>query len=154
MNIVSNMIEAHIFRETENGLQFLLLKRAEKEIYPGLWQMITGKVEEGETAYQAAIREIKEETGLKPERFWVVPNVNTYYSHEMNEISILPVFAALIKGNVDVIICDEHSDSGWYSADEAKKILAWEGQRQSVDLICNYHSKDRIFWDYIEIKLR
>jgi dATP pyrophosphohydrolase len=154
MNIVSNMIEAHIFRETENGLQFLLLKRAEKEIYPGVWQMITGKVEEGETAYQAAIREIKEETGLKPERLWVVPNVNTFYSHETNEISMLPVFAAVVKGNVDVIICDEHSDSGWYNAEESKKILAWEGQRQSVELICNYHSKDRIFWDYIEIKLR
>ncbi len=28
MNIVSTMIEAHIFRESEDGIKFLLLKRS------------------------------------------------------------------------------------------------------------------------------
>lgn len=154
MKIISNMIEAHIFRETRDGLEFLLLKRAEKEIYPGLWQMVTGKAEEGETAYQTALREIKEETGLKPERLWVVPNVNTFYSHEINAISMLPVFAAKVKGAEQITICDEHTEYGWYNPEKAKSVLAWEGQRHSVDLISRYHSKDRIFWDYIEINLR
>lgn len=154
MKIISNMIEAHIFRETETDLEFLLLKRAQKEIYPGLWQMVTGKVEDEETAYQAALREIKEETGLKPEKLWVVPNVNTFYSHEINAISLLPVFAAKVSGNEIITICDEHSDSCWYNPEKAKSLLAWEGQRHSVDLISRYHSKDRIFWDYIEINLR
>ena len=44
MNIVSTMIEAHIFRESENGIEFLLLKRSEGQPYPGLWQMVTGKI--------------------------------------------------------------------------------------------------------------
>ncbi len=154
MKIISNMIEAHIFRETQNGLEFLLLKRAENEIYPGLWQMVNGKVEGDETAYQAAIREIKEETGLRPEKLWVVPNVNTFYSHELNVISLLPVFAAKVNGGEKVKICEEHCDSCWYSPEEAKNMLAWEGQRDSVDLISRYYSKDRIFWDYIEINLR
>lgn len=154
MKIISNMIEAHIFREVDKTIEFLLLKRAEKEIYPGLWQMVTGKVEEGETAYQAAIREIKEETGLTVDRLWVVPNVNTFYSHEFNEISLLPVFAARVSGTTEIKICNEHSVSCWYKPEEAKELLAWEGQRHSVDLIQRYHSKDRIFWDYVEIKLR
>jgi dATP pyrophosphohydrolase len=154
MEIISNMIEAHIFRETENGLEFLLLKRAKGEIYPGLWQMVTGKVELGETAYEAALREIKEETGLKPGRLWVVPNVNTFYSHEMNTITLLPVFAAKVDDKESVKLSEEHTQSNWYKPEEAKSNLAWEGQRQSVDLITRYHAKDRIFWDYIEIKLR
>jgi len=153
MKIISNLIEAHIFRETDNGLEFLLLKRAEKEIYPGLWQMVTGKVEEGETAYQTALREIKEETGLKPERLWVVPNVNTFYSHEINAISMLPVFAAKVKGAEKITICNEHTEYCWYNTEKTKNVLAWEGQRHSVDLISRYHSKDGIFWDYIEINL-
>ena len=153
MKIISNMIEAHVFRETGNGLEFLLLKRAEKEIYPGLWQMVTGKIEAEETAYQAALREIKEETGLSPERLWVVPNVNTFYSHEQNYISLLPVFAAKVEGSEKIIICEEHTESCWYNSDEAKKVLAWEGQRHSVDLITRYYLNDRIFWDYIEINL-
>jgi dATP pyrophosphohydrolase len=153
MQIISNMIEAHIFRETQNGIEFLLLKRAENEIYPGLWQMVNGKVRGDETAYQAAIREIKEETGLHPEKLWVVPNVNTFYSHELNLISLLPVFAAKVKNGGKVTICEEHSDSCWYTPEKAKNQLAWEGQRHSVDLICRYYSKDRIFWDYVEINL-
>ncbi len=154
MKIISNMIEAHIFRETQNGLEFLLLKRAENEIYPGLWQMVNGKVEGDETAYQTALREIKEETGLHPERLWVVPNVNTFYSHELNAISMLPVFAAKVNGSEKIKICEEHTDYCWYNTEEAKNLLAWEGQRHSVDLINRYHLKDRIFWDYIEINLR
>ncbi len=154
MNIVSNMIEAHIFREINDDIEFLLLKRSEKEIYPGLWQMVTGKVEAGENAYQAAIREINEETGLNAERIWVVPNVDTFYSHELNEISLLPVFAAKVNGTEKIKISDEHTESCWYKPEETKKLLAWEGQRHSVDLIKRYHAKDRIFWDYIEIKLR
>jgi dATP pyrophosphohydrolase len=153
MKIISNMIEAHVFREINGGIEFLLLKRSKKEIYPELWQMVTGRIEEGETAYQAAIREIKEETGLNPERIWVVPNVNTFYSHELNEISLLPVFAAKVEGMKEIKICDEHTESCWYKPEEARRLLAWEGQRHSVDLIQRYHSKDRIFWDYIEIKL-
>jgi dATP pyrophosphohydrolase len=116
--------------------------------------MVTGKVEEGETAYQAAIREIKEETGLAIDHIWVVPNVNTFYSHELNVISLLPVFAAKVKGNEKIRISSEHIEFGWYHPEKAKALLAWEGQRQSVDLIERYHSKDRIFWDYVEIKLK
>lgn len=154
MKIISNMIEVHIFRETKKGLEFLLLKRAEREIYPGLWQMVTGTVEAGETAYEAALREIKEETGLKPGRIWVVPNVNTFYSHEMDTITLLPVFAAKVNDKESVKLSEEHTQSLWYNPEDAKSRLAWEGQRHSVELITRYYSKDRIFWDYIEIKLR
>jgi dATP pyrophosphohydrolase len=61
MKIVSTMIEAHIFRESEKGIEFLLLKRSEGQPYPGLWQMVTGKIKT-ESAHQTALREIKEET--------------------------------------------------------------------------------------------
>ena len=84
----------------------------------------------------------------------MVPNVNTFYSHEENYISLLPVFAAKVKGDEKITICEEHTESSWYNSEEAKNMLAWEGQRQSVDLITRYYSKDRIFWDYIEINLR
>ena len=63
--IITNLIEAHIFRKTKNGIELLLLKRSETEIYPGLWQMVSGKIQVNEKAYQTALREIKEETGLE-----------------------------------------------------------------------------------------
>ncbi len=144
MQVISNMIEAHIFREVKNGIEFLLLKRNENQIYPGLWQMVTGKMKDGETAYQSALREIKEETSLTPAKFWVVPNVDSFYSHENNYISMMPVFAALVDHNSSVKISDEHCDYKWVNPEEAKKLLVWVGQRNSVDIISNILLKKSI----------
>lgn len=147
------MVEAHIFCKKENGIEFLLLKRAKKEIYPGLWQMVTGKIRTREKAYKAALREIKEETNLKPKRFWVVPNVNSFYSHEKNHISLLSVFAGQVEPDSEIIICKEHSDYKWFKPNDAKKMLAWPGQRKSVDIITHYFTKEIFFWNFVEMKL-
>jgi dATP pyrophosphohydrolase len=146
------MIEAHIFRETSDGIEFLLLKRSEKEIYPGLWQMVNGKISEGEKAYQTALREIKEETGIVPEKLWVVPKVDSFYSHENDNIMLLPVFAAQFNFFAKPIISNEHSEFKWVSPEEAKKLLAWDGQRQAIDLILNYFKKEINFLNLVEIK--
>lgn len=50
----------------ENGL-WLVAKRAEGRIFEGLWEFPGGKIEPGETASQAAVRETREETGLRVE---------------------------------------------------------------------------------------
>jgi dihydroneopterin triphosphate diphosphatase len=153
VKIISNMIEAHIFCKKKNGIEFLLLKRGEKEIYGGLWQMVTGKIRKGEKAYNAALREIKEETGLKPKRFWVTPNVNPFYSHEKNYISLIPVFAAEVQENSKVMICKEHTEFKWLKPHKAKEILAWPGQRKSIDIITEYFLKEMTFWNFIEINV-
>ena len=44
--------------------ELLLLKRPDNIHCGGLWSFPGGKVEEGETALNAAVRELKEETGL------------------------------------------------------------------------------------------
>jgi dATP pyrophosphohydrolase len=152
MKIISNMIEAHIFSKKGESIEFLLLKRGEKEIFAGLWQMVTGKIRKNEKAYKAALREIKEETGLKPERFWVVPNVNLFYSHEKNYISLLPVFAAEVKADSIIRLCKEHCDYKWFTPQEAKKNLAWVGQRKSVDIIYEYFTKELSFLNFVKIK--
>lgn len=146
------MIEAHIFCKRKNGIEFLLLKRAEKEIYPGLWQMVTGKIKKGEKAYRTAIREIREETGLSPNRIWVVPTVDSFYSQEKNYISLLPVFAAEVNPDSSVILCNEHCEYKWLKPGKAKKLLAWEGQRRSVDIITQYFLNEISFWKFVELK--
>jgi dATP pyrophosphohydrolase len=153
MEIKSNLIEAHIFREKGNVIEFLLLKRSEEQIYPGLWQMVSGKIDENEPAFKTALREIKEETGLIPEKFWVAPNVNSFYSPERDYISILPVFAAKVPENTTVSISREHSDYRWAKPEEAKKLLAWPGQRKSVDVITEYVTKEISFLEFVEIML-
>lgn len=154
MKLISIMIEAHIFSETKNGIKYLLLKRSEKVIYPGIWQPVTGKIKKKETASAAALREIKEETGIIPKKFWVMPNVNSFYNIKNDSLNFLPVFGALIDFNTKIKISGEHNEFGWYSPEEAKKILAWHGQKKSVDIITEYfvYRKDLLKIHEVEIK--
>jgi dihydroneopterin triphosphate diphosphatase len=146
MQIKSSIIEAHIFRKSGNDLEFLLLKRAELEIYPGLWQMVTGSVkDENEKAYETALREIKEETGLTPIKFWVVPNINSFYWAEQDAVYQIPVFAVLVESNSKVEISEEHCDFKWVSKDDAVNNLAWPGQRRSVEIIYQYFMNEKSY---------
>lgn len=152
IKIVSTMIEAHLFRIRRNRIEFLLLKRSEDEIYPLLWQMVSGSIHKGETAVQTALREIKEETDLVPQKFWVVPNINSFYSLEKNHISVLPVFAGKISSSSRVKLSNEHTEYIWTTKEKAKKLLAWAGQRRSVDIISEYFTKQKSCLNLIEVK--
>ena len=124
MKIISTMIEAHIFRESPKGIEFLLLKRADYQVYPDLWQMVTGKIKTNEKAYQTAIREIKEETGLTPLQLWVAPTVNSFYEPKEEYICLLPVFASRVEAD-KIQLSDEHAEYKWVNKAEAQKLLAW-----------------------------
>ena len=41
--------------------------------------MVSGGIEQGETATAAALREIREETGLSPSTFYLADAVETFY---------------------------------------------------------------------------
>lgn len=153
MQIISELIEAHIFRKSNNEMEFLLLKRAEKTFYSGLWQMVTGKIKKGEPAYRTALREIKEETGLTPGKLWIAPNINSFYDQHSDAISTLPVFACRVAANSDVILSDEHCDYQWAKPETAKKLLAWPGQKRSVDIIIEYFSEESSMLKFVEIML-
>ena len=151
MNIVSHMIEAHIFRETEKGIEFLLLKRSEWQPYPGLWQMVTGKIKDGEKAHQTALREIKQETGLVPAQLWVAPIINSFYEPKDEYICLLPVFAAKVE-SVEVVLSEEHTQYQWVNKTEAQKLLAWDGQRKAVQIIEDYFLNEKSFFHFVEIE--
>lgn len=141
--VVSTYIELHIFKIENNQMKFLLLKRSPDEIYPNIWQMVTGKIKENEKAYEAAIRELKEETGLKPIEVFSVPVVNSVYLSESDEVCLIPVFACRVNENSEVIISKEHNEFRWVDEDEAIKLLNWEGQKKSVTLIKKYWFEER-----------
>lgn len=153
MNIKAYMIELHIFRKVNNELEFLLLKRSDNEVFPGIWQMVSGGIEKGEKAFETAKRELFEETGLIPEKFWVVPQVNSFYSQKKDDICMVPVFAALVNHNGNVTISEEHQDYMWVNKDKAKELLAWPGQRKAVDTVYDYFTNEESFFAFVELNV-
>jgi len=151
MKIIYNLIEAHIFRGTKNGIEFLLLKRSANQKYAGLWQMVTGKMKATEKAYETALREIHEETGLKPVQLWVAPTVNSFYEPKYDYICLIPVFAAKVENN-KVKLSREHTEYKWVNRTTAQKLLAWKGQREAVQIIEDYFLNEQSFFHFVEIK--
>ena len=46
--IAVRVIDAYVFKKDQNGLKYLVLKRAPEKMYGGIWQCVTGKIEKGE----------------------------------------------------------------------------------------------------------
>lgn len=149
--IVTNYIELHICRKTDKGDMFLLLKRSDNaKIYPGIWQMITGTIESHEHTKETLLRELEEETGLKPVKLYSIPRVNTFYLAISDKICMSPVFLALVETD-EIRISEEHSEYKWASYELARDIIHWPNQVDSLDIIKRYLDDRDLFGKLVEV---
>jgi 8-oxo-dGTP pyrophosphatase MutT (NUDIX family) len=111
----------------------------------GFWQGVTGAPEPGETDGEAAVREVREETGFHVE---VEPLGFRYDLHRSEEarglwlelygdddIDTIPeeAFAAEVDPGAEPIIDPvEHDEFRWCSFDEADSLLKWEENRRAL----------------------
>jgi dATP pyrophosphohydrolase len=151
MEIKSNLVEVHIAQIVNGNVKYLVLKRSDNQKYPNIWQMVTGKVRENEKAFEAAIREVKEETSIKVNKLWIVPHVNSFYNAEDNSVNLIPVFLSVIEPNLEVNISSEHQDYQWVKKSDAKNLFAWPGQAKSLEIINDYLKKKNKNLNFIEI---
>ena len=137
--IVSRTIEVCVFRNKSGSPAFLLLKRSASDtLYPGIWQFVTGSMKEGETAVEAASRELLEETGLAKERFWVVPFVSSFYVAANDTMHLSPFFAVQVPEEAAVRLSGEHEDYQWCTFEEAVAKLVWPGQIQGLQVVRDF----------------
>ena len=134
--VISQVVEVCVFRFAENRPEYLLLRRAAEEtIHTGIWQFVTGTIEDGEKGLGAALRELKEETGMTPERFWVVPYTNAFYDHRADAMTLIPFFAAQCAMGEVPRLSSEHTAFEWVGYKEARSRLVWPGQRNGLDVV-------------------
>jgi 8-oxo-dGTP pyrophosphatase MutT (NUDIX family) len=137
--IVSSIIEVCIFKFEDSRVQYLLLQRTMREkVYPGTWQFVTGSIEEGERAHESALRELFEETGLKPSGFWVVPYISSFYEHRSDAVHLCPMFAAQVRVGAQPVLSSEHDAFEWCDFDGARRRLVWPGQREGLRIVQEY----------------
>jgi len=99
-----------LFRKEESKILFLLLH------YPsGHWDFVKGKMEQGESTHQTAIRETKEETGITDITFvenfeeWI--EYNFKYQGELVQKKV--VFFLAETKTKEIKISHEHSGYTW-----------------------------------------
>jgi dATP pyrophosphohydrolase len=115
----------------------LLLERAD---HPGYWQSVTGSLNEGEALQQAALREVKEETGLDATRFtltdWEIENefeIFTEWRHRYPpgvKRNTEHVFGLLLPEPLPVTVApQEHLNFVWLPYREAAdKCFSWSNR--------------------------
>jgi dihydroneopterin triphosphate diphosphatase len=134
--MVCRIVELCVFRFAGSDPEYLMLRRAATErLHPGLWQFVTGGIEDGEKAWQASLRELREETGLRPVRFWVVPHVGRFYDPEEDVVHIMPFFAAQVAPGSQPVLSEEHREFAWLPLREATRRLVWPGQREGLGIV-------------------
>jgi dATP pyrophosphohydrolase len=150
-----SFLQAKKFKRPESVLvviytatgKILLLRRADD---PDFWQSVTGSLLWEETEpRQAAVRELREETGLEAtglqdagltHRYTILPQWRHRYAPEVKENTEYVYFLALPAEKVITLNSAEHTEYGWYSFDEAaSKVFSWTNREAILNLKAKGH---------------
>ncbi len=128
-------ISAYIARWEGNEPRYLLMRRSSYYLH-GIWQGVSGGIEAGEFAAEAALREIREETGLTPVKLYSADTVEVFYQPSEDAVQLIPVFVAMAPEPCEVRLAPaEHDDYAWLRLDEALLRLEFAEQRRTLKAI-------------------
>jgi len=147
---MSRLVDLYAYRKDKKEVKILILKRSPDVIYAGQWRMIGGKVGSGEKAYEAASRELSEETGWKPQTFWAIPSVNQFYDIKSDTIRQIPAFAAEIATQAAPIkLNHEHVEARWIRKEQISDYIWWPEQRRLMKLLISIVTQNKLLDEWI-----
>ena len=109
---------------------------------PGIWALPKGKIDPGETAAEAAVREVREETGVEGRLVEKLGDVRyvyiaTWEGAKGERIFKVVSFFLLTAGRgrigeIDDAMRIEVDEARWLPLDEAPRLLTHKGEREMV----------------------
>ena len=119
----AGVVDVLAFRRRPAGLEVLVLRRAAGVRCTGAWEVVHGRVEPGERPEDAAVREVREETGLVVERLYNL-TCQPFYLHRLGTVQVAIVFVAFVTAG-EPQLGIEHDQAEWMAPDEAVARLSW-----------------------------
>jgi ADP-ribose pyrophosphatase YjhB (NUDIX family) len=119
-----------------HGKEFLYLQNGDKEDFKGLWGVVGGKINQGETPAQAMKREIKEETGLVFKEKELKHFKTIYIRHPKFDY-IYHIFYARVKEKPSVKVDGkEIAHYDWVTKEKALKLPLIPDEDECVKMFC------------------
>jgi dihydroneopterin triphosphate diphosphatase len=135
-------IDVYLVAPRTDGWRILTLQRSRTTRCPMAWETVHGRIEPGEEPEQAAVREVREETGLEVRRLYNVC-VQPFYLHRTHTVELAVVFAAFVDPAGEIRLSDEHSRSEWLVPERALERFAWPRERDALrDILHLLHGGD------------
>lgn len=135
-SVRADLVAVYVYRRTPlGGVEFLQLRRAAHDSCGNSWAVVYGGVEAGETAVQAALRELREETGLSPRFLQQVEYVESFYFRSEDRIVLTPVFVAEVDAGAVVVMNGEHEEHRWVPSAQVSECFMWRTQRECIAII-------------------
>lgn len=131
-NIVSDIVDAYVFRKANARVQFLVLRRDPEMAMGNNWQAIHGKISGDETAVDAANRVIIASTGMEPVALYSADFISQFYDHTTDSILLAPTFAAQVSPRSRIQISKDYVDYAWCDLEETTARLPLTNQRWAV----------------------
>jgi type II secretory ATPase GspE/PulE/Tfp pilus assembly ATPase PilB-like protein/8-oxo-dGTP pyrophosphatase MutT (NUDIX family) len=122
--VVAGVVDVYVIRRNRGDWRVLTLQRAADTKRPNSWEMVHGKIDAGERPERAAIREVREETGLEIDALYNL-TVNPFYLHESQTVQLAIVFTAFVADDSEVVLSEEHQGYEWLSLDDACSRFTW-----------------------------
>jgi 8-oxo-dGTP pyrophosphatase MutT (NUDIX family) len=124
-------IDVYVIRPLPDGWRVLVLQRALDTRCPTAWEAVHGHIEAGEEPEDAALREVREETGLETARLYNV-TVQPFYLHRSHTVQLAVVFAAFVDEPAPLTLGSEHQRGEWLSVDAALDRFQWPREREAL----------------------
>ena len=155
MNARYDMVTCYVARPAADGTlrELLQLRRAKGEFLEGAWGAIHGRVERGETAWQAALRELREEAGLAPIEFYQLDTINQFYLVAGDCVWHVPGFCAVVGRDAAVALNEEHDDFRWIDRSRADADFLWPGERRQLEELAREILDDGPAKPFLRIRL-
>jgi 8-oxo-dGTP pyrophosphatase MutT (NUDIX family) len=105
--------------------KYLVLKRtADKDFGAGVWECVTGRVDQGEGFTEALHREVREELGVEVQIDFMIDTMHFYRGEARPENELVGVVYRCSLEDAGAIQTSwEHSEHRWVTADEAGEIF-------------------------------
>ena len=129
--ITPGVIELFVIRHNGGDWRVLVLQRAADGKRPNSWETVYGKIDAREKPEKAAVRELREETGLTPESLYNV-TVSSFYLHATNTIQMCITFAAFVADDANVELSEEHQRFEWLTLDDACARFTWPREAHAL----------------------
>jgi 8-oxo-dGTP diphosphatase len=104
---------------------YLLLRRSDQKDYaPGVWECVTGRVDQGEGFEDALHREVREELGVEVTVEAILGTTHFYRGEPVPENELVGVvYFCSLHDPAAIHISPEHSEFRWLPADRAMALL-------------------------------